>query len=148
MIVISLKFSRKSKAFQITHRIGGNAIPPAINKRFFPFHSFKGNVLPKGPRKPTVAPASNLDKPVVTLPACRKVHSIYPLRVGEEAIQKVDSPSPNAEYSPNCPASKWKFSPSCSSLISDGMSSLRALHLLFFQLPSDMEDKWILSVYP
>ncbi len=29
---------------------------------------------------------------------------MYSLRVGEEAMQNVDSPSPKAEYSANCPA--------------------------------------------
>ena len=39
-------FQFDPKTFQITHRIGGKAIPPAINKRFFPFHSSIGNVFP------------------------------------------------------------------------------------------------------
>ena len=40
---------------------------------------------------------------------------MYPFRVGEEAMQKVDSPAPKAEYSANCPARKVKLSRTASS---------------------------------
>ncbi len=45
----------------------------------------------------------------VVLPTDLNVHSIVPLRVGEEAIQNVHSPAPNTEYSPNCPARNSKL---------------------------------------
>ena len=53
-----------------------------------------------------VSPTSSRRIALVTFPVVLKLHSMYPLRVGGEAIQKVHSPSPNTEYSPNCPAEK------------------------------------------
>src|SRR5574344_975499 len=98
----------------MTQRIGGKAIPPATKTIFLPFHSSIGNELPKGPRNPIVCPSSKRSRPEVTRPAWRKVHSTYPLRVGADAIQKVHSPSPKAEYSAKLPAWNVKSLPSSS----------------------------------
>ena len=51
----------------------------------------------------------------MTLPTCLNEHSMYPLRVGALAMQKVLSPAPNAEYSPNWPALKVNASASAGS---------------------------------
>ena len=47
------------------------------------------------------SPTSKRRNASVTRPTERKQHSMYPCRVGDEAMQKVDSPAPKAEYSAN-----------------------------------------------
>ncbi len=77
-----------------------------------------------------VSPTSRERSASVTRPTVRKQHSMYPVRVGAEAMQKVDSPAPNAEYSANWPARKVKFSRTFSSwntslkLLMSGVSSM------------------------
>src|SRR5512133_290815 len=114
-MVMSPNLSRQSRQFQIRVRKGGRAMPPATKTRFLPKNSSIGKELPYGPRTPIVSPTSRRRSSSVTRPTERKQHSIEPVRVGDEAMQKVDSPAPKAEYSPNCPARKVKLSRTASS---------------------------------
>ncbi len=88
----------------MTQRTGASPMPPATKTMSLPRHSSSGKQLPYGPRKPTVSPTLTSRSAVVTLPTSLKVHSMASVRVGGLAMQKVASPAPKTEYSPNWPA--------------------------------------------
>ncbi len=82
------------QAMQIAGRSGARPIPPATSTTSRPMHSAIGQLLPNGPRSPSVSPTFSPASVRVTLPATRIVWAQLLVFRGSPLIEIAISPAP------------------------------------------------------